>query len=157
MSIEQALDRGLIRARAEAATGGPWVVGSSTHGGTSIVRPADGLPTIQDVWVADSDTERGDALFIAHSREDIPALLDLVDELIADRDEWRRKFSECHSIHLDGVIRASDAEAEDARLSQFPDMRALEQAIAGRTVPTAARAVLALLPTPSAGANGSAS
>ncbi|WP_137843841.1 hypothetical protein [Microbacterium sp. 2FI] len=45
------------------------------------------------------------------------ALIDAHKALTADRDEWKRLFSECHPIHLDGVKRAEKAEREVARLS----------------------------------------
>jgi hypothetical protein len=85
-----------------------------------------------------------DAEFIAHAREDIPALLAALEEAerqrrlsqsgwaealqdrgrIAaaleeaerERDEWKRLFSECHPVHLDGVRRAYEAEREVERL-----------------------------------------
>lgn len=35
-----------------------------------------------------------------------------VERLRAERDEFRRLFTECHPVHLDGVKRAEKAEAE---------------------------------------------
>jgi len=69
-----------IKARAAAATEGPWVNDS-----TEIGRPFPGTDTI-DVWVAESCHPNGDGIdgeanaeFIAHARTDIPALAAAVE------------------------------------------------------------------------------
>jgi hypothetical protein len=62
-----------IKARADAATPGPWE--SATTGVWSDIEG--------DLWVADTSHDY-DAAFIAHAREDVPALL-------AEVDKWRAR------------------------------------------------------------------
>lgn len=73
-----------IKARAAAATEGPWVNDS-----TEIGRPFPGTDTI-DVWVAESCHPNGDGIdgeadaeFIAHARTDVPALVAAVEAVLA--------------------------------------------------------------------------
>ena len=72
-----------IKARAEAATNGPWVNDS-----TEIGRPFPGTDTI-DVWVAESCQPDGDGIdgeadaeFIAHARADVPALVAALETVL---------------------------------------------------------------------------
>lgn len=60
-----------IRARCEAATGGPWEVGHKCEIYTRHYQ----VGPIGDFW------EPADARFTAHAREDIPALLAEVERL----------------------------------------------------------------------------
>lgn len=62
-----------IRARAEAATPGPWRI--SGHEVIGVVTKAF-VQSIQHPWVADVDAVSEDAEFITAAREDIPFLLD---------------------------------------------------------------------------------
>ena len=67
-----------IRARAEAATEGPWSVHRSERTGTYVTRP-DLLGIAREwslVW------QDGDAEFIAASRTDLPALLAAVEAVM---------------------------------------------------------------------------
>jgi hypothetical protein len=66
-----------IRARCEAATGGPWEVGHKCEIYTRHYQ----VGPIGDFW------EPADARFTAHAREDIPALLAEVERL---REPLRR-------------------------------------------------------------------
>ncbi len=73
-----------IKARAAAATEGPWVNDS-----TEIGRPFPGTDTI-DVWVAESCHPNGDGIdgeadaeFIAHARTDVPTLVAAVEAVLA--------------------------------------------------------------------------
>lgn len=81
--MKPAIDLKAIRARAAAATAGPW------HWDDEFQEVRAGKP---GAYAAEAIVEtdngvygprRSDAMFIAHSREDIPALLDLIDELQA--------------------------------------------------------------------------
>ena len=72
-----------IKARAAAATEGPWVNDS-----TEIGRPFPGTDTI-DVWVAESCHPNGDGIdgeadaeFIAHARTDVPTLVAAVEAVL---------------------------------------------------------------------------
>ena len=73
----------VIKARADAATGGPWVYSPDRHTGDycihrqhareeydSISHDDGVIGSSEWIWINDSD---GD--FIAHARQDIPALL----------------------------------------------------------------------------------
>lgn len=72
-----------IRARTEAATDGPWAVDGPAQcgpGDTLTVYPAEdggALAYVQPSW--------DDAEFIAHAREDIPALLAEIDRLRGEK------------------------------------------------------------------------
>ncbi len=72
------LDVAAVRARCEAATAGPWEPYFTVHGDPFVVSgrflfPGDILATVS---IAAEDYGRADALFIAHARTDVPALLD---------------------------------------------------------------------------------
>lgn len=118
--MSERLDLDAIEARAAAAISGPWTVGSPSHGRHAIVRPADGLPTIQDVWVCDADAERqGTMQFIAHARDDVPALIAEVRRL-----SQRPTFQDVvlalgYSYGMETPI-TSDRYAADAVLALFP-------------------------------------
>jgi hypothetical protein len=79
------LDREAIRARADAATKGPW----SADGTDLKVNTTDGraLIVLATVLLGDDDSRenhpqaRTDAEFIAATREDVPALLDVFDRI----------------------------------------------------------------------------
>jgi hypothetical protein len=72
------LDVDEIDERARAATQGPWTIKRADH---SIVRDSGGLGVVQDLWVADVDVDHEDAVFIAHSRDDVPVLVGEVRRL----------------------------------------------------------------------------
>lgn len=107
-----------IRARAEAATEGPWevahradldwlsqshLVDSSDHEPGSNVRPeGETDPRWSSVWPCRN--AHHDAEFIAHAREDVPALLDEIDRLAAALDRVRA---------LDADAVAIDPETQD--------------------------------------------
>jgi hypothetical protein len=79
-----------IRERAEAATEGPWVRERDWH---EMGQDAEPYPDSQRpygvsrarysefIFYAAGRANKGDAEFIAHSREDIPALLAHIDQL----------------------------------------------------------------------------
>ena len=94
-----------IRARAEAATPGPW-----THGGYPLkgiggpeVLAAGDVHLLTMVCRPDDDT---DATFIAHARQDVPALC----------DEVARLTSECHAMDEAITIACADRGAVAADL-----------------------------------------
>jgi hypothetical protein len=82
------LDLDAIRARADAATPGPWMHATHTgrKDGVSLVGQISKRGTGQAVAVlADSDVRQRakDAEFVAHAREDVPALVAEVERLRA--------------------------------------------------------------------------
>jgi len=95
VSITTDLDA--IRARADAATAGPWAV--EVDGGVDMYtgegwRQVDVcIPESGEGGAAMGDHELAfeDATFIAHARTDVPFLLDLVDELRRQVKVWKGK------------------------------------------------------------------
>jgi hypothetical protein len=87
-----------IRARAEAATPGPWHLdGRSICADVEISHdgPVDGkwrktVACSVGAWLSGRPTDT-DAEFIAHAREDVPALLALVESLTAENARLRSR------------------------------------------------------------------
>ena len=75
---QQELDA--IRARADAATRGPWNVTSVEWAGCFYVEGRDHEPLVED-----------DRDFIAHARADIPALLDALDAAVAAIERLKKQ------------------------------------------------------------------
>ena len=89
-----------IRARLAAATEGPWSVDGPAQcgpGDTLTVYPVEDGGTIAYVRPSWDDAE-----FIAHAREDIPALLAEVERL-------REELAKARAVTEDKVERAADA------------------------------------------------
>ncbi len=139
-----------IRARVEAATPGPWTEWQDgnqyidppreySSGGPRHVVAAvivKGLPRAWNPWwVGHKEPEANhrahgesrfkaeDAAFIAHAREDVPALLTLVEQLTAERDEARaaraqeadkRARRALHLVEVNTVIAGRLAAERDA-------------------------------------------
>lgn len=72
-----------IRARAEAATPGQWNY-KCAYGFVGISTP---IWAIHNKFITETD-----AIFIAHAREDIPALLAKVDRLTAESQDYKEKW-----------------------------------------------------------------
>lgn len=95
------LDYDAIKARLEKTTPGPWQHGyadesgrASDEGGATLVRAVDDDATIvrggsDDYTVNYGVLNEGDAEFIAHAREDVPALLDRIEVLEGENLELR--------------------------------------------------------------------
>lgn len=78
------LDLDAIRARAEAASEGPWLAATDNgrKNGIGVVGQLSKRGTGQAIAVfagSDSRQRNADAEFTAHAREDVPALLALID------------------------------------------------------------------------------
>ena len=67
-----------IKARAEAATEGPWRVRTDYIPGVIEVEG----PTASNDYVAELSADKADLEFIAHSRADIPALVAAVEAVL---------------------------------------------------------------------------
>jgi len=88
------LDLEPIKARAAAAFPGPWKFGEDTAYGMSSIMGPYPTKSVTREWIADADAivpENGD--FIAHAREDVPALIKEVERLRAligpaDGESW---------------------------------------------------------------------
>ena len=79
------LDLAAIRQRVEKATEGPWNTGFDYEKNDPIVLAPGYIEHTVDYTLTEGGLEHGkaDAEFIAHAREDIPALLDEIDRLNA--------------------------------------------------------------------------
>ena len=104
MSEQKPIDLEAIRARANAATPGPWItnkyggIGIGPYGVGESVISADGFNPFYELGCPYFNAE-----FIAHSRQDIPALCDEVESL-------RERLKE-----LDG--KGEEIRKEDTRMS----------------------------------------
>ena len=79
------LDLAAIRQRVEKATEGPWNTGFDYEKNDPIVLAPGYIEHTINYTLTEGGLEHGkaDAEFIAHAREDIPALLDEIDRLNA--------------------------------------------------------------------------
>lgn len=73
-----------IKARAEAATEGPWRVRTDYIPGVIEVEG----PTASNDYVAELSADKADLEFIAHSRADIPALVAAVEAVLELHKPW---------------------------------------------------------------------
>ena len=103
-----------IKARAKAATKGPWIEGQPgnfrVYGPANMGRQSGPLLEIQILGVSDPEIEGANRAFIAHARQDIPALIariealeaqkwdvqhtDAMNDMVAlgiDRDSWKAR------------------------------------------------------------------
>ena len=78
-----------IKARAEAATEGPWRVRTDYIPGVIEVEG----PTASNDYVAELSADKADLEFIAHSRADIPALVAAVEAVLELHQ--RNRYDEC--------------------------------------------------------------
>ena len=76
-----------IEARAMAATKGPWIEGQPgnfrVYGPANMGRQSGPLLEIQILGVSDPEIEGANRAFVAHARQDIPALIAWVEKLEA--------------------------------------------------------------------------
>lgn len=131
------IDLDAIRARAAAAYEGPWWPFLSGIPG-AIYMPDSWTVHSDERFICDLNVDTHEAgataEFIAHAREDIPALLDEVERLRADRDAQGRflstvdKFARASAMSHDAVLGAvgvkadlDRAEATIARVRKLAD------------------------------------
>lgn len=81
---------GAVKARAEAATPGPWVVGEH-YGG--VIAPGSSLDPENDAayggYLVGESMLRHNSTFVAHARDDVPALVAEVERLTAHLERIR--------------------------------------------------------------------
>lgn len=82
-------DREAIRQRAEKATKGPWTAENAETREDGSPGNAWGVVSPDFIVILHDFVRNVDAEFIAHAREDIPALLAALDVLEAERDRLR--------------------------------------------------------------------
>jgi len=92
------IDKAAITARADAATEGPWQCGQPKGLHPWEVCISADVPLVE---LAHGGQGIADAEFIAHAREDVPALLATIAELERQRDEARAE-TEWLERRLDG-------------------------------------------------------
>ena len=98
-----------IKAREQAAFGGPWEALDADENGMHAVA-VDGTVLVE---VGDFC----DAEFIAHARDDIPHLLALVESLTAERDAaiaWRVEANRVHAARVES-LREEFGKREDSQ------------------------------------------
>ena len=135
-----------IRERADKATPGPWeyehedyvssvYLGSANAGSYPVQR----APIHRDTDITDrqADEARSTVEFIAHSREDVPYLLSVIDSLTAERDHdrHRKEVAEFEREEVRAALtraieaadsRAEAAEAREARLREMMEKVAIQ-------------------------------
>lgn len=107
------IDLAAMRARAEAATPGPWQTDDAQQHAWGVYDDnGDGVAVARDIQYDKAsgsrygvDLREADAIFIANAREDIPALLALVSRLEGDVERMREALGKA----------ATDVLAERAR------------------------------------------
>lgn len=112
-----ALDLDAIRGRLDGLTGGPWRAVFPDHFENGVVIADDG-----DMAVAEVHGYSADAEFIAHAREDIPALVTAVVE----RDEQIAALQAQLDWHAEQARSASEWADPERRLASL-NTRALNR------------------------------
>ena len=94
------LDLAAIRQRVEKATEGPWNTGFDYEKNDPIVLAPGYIEHTIDYTLTEGGLEHGkaDAEFIAHAREDIPALLDEIDRLNATIQRVRKIVTDPQTV-----------------------------------------------------------
>ena len=117
---EASLDLEAIKARAAAATEGPWEWDDPTIG-QHWSSPEPWATVVDDevncggyCYGGSSSPIKSDAdgQFIAHAREDIPALVAEVERLREERDDMRRRLDAVEARHTPVTVRYGDAPDE---------------------------------------------
>ncbi len=114
-----------IRARVEAATEGPWV--ADCDAGDADRWYVDRLDRGPVCHVGMSEAAPGDADFIAHARQDVPALLDEVARMTALVESSRQTAQD----YADEVAAAHE-ERDDAQIAADVRWKAAESLAAER-------------------------
>jgi hypothetical protein len=103
-------DTDVIRARHEATTDGVWEQGGRWDGEFVPLADAGRVRIgLNDFAVVSGPEPRyADAAFIAHSHQDVPALLDTIDELRARPAQLREQISQYLRAQIFGDATPSD-------------------------------------------------
>jgi hypothetical protein len=93
-----------IRKRCDAATQGPWKTDRPIchHGIIAVQTQRNLIDWICHMQVSNQPNYTNDAAFIAHAREDIPVLLDMIESLQAKQNDWERDLD---ALHNDAMMR----------------------------------------------------
>ena len=102
---EQQIDRDRLRALDENATPGPWTVEHGSDWGLDGRQVPQSSVSRADRVAITWDDHGGevfvpaDAEFIAASRQAVPALLDMLDQAEAERDQARSQVDRVRELH----------------------------------------------------------
>jgi hypothetical protein len=112
------LDTTAIRARAEAATEGPWEQrqNAPTMSGAVWHLRRAGQPGVR-AMVTEYQHGSANAEFIAHARTDVPALCDALDEARQEIERLRARWAVAWEYSDHELMSALRAEAERDRLA----------------------------------------
>jgi hypothetical protein len=103
----------MVRRRAERATPGPW--GHSVFD-VYVAGTDDGQGHAENLFEASGDNAESNAVFVAHAREDIPALIAEVERQHAKREALRYALTELKDAFVFGI---DDVTLESARRQAF--------------------------------------
>lgn len=111
------LDFDVIEERAAAATPGPWEAIFNRHGDPLVVQEGQGLfGAIAEPCTGPDDYGRANTHFIAHAREDVPALVEEVRELQKQIAAMRAVLQAAQAIHASTVLFSTTAEVDSKLL-----------------------------------------
>jgi hypothetical protein len=152
-SMTDPVDVDAARARANAATPGPWTAITSGRANGDhwyVCDDSQGLAMISSDDGINEDQREPDAVFIAAARSDVPALADEVDRLRAENEqlqelngqqarhieELRKPVQEhCRRWHIPAITERDAALAEVTRLTAI--IESAENLCARRCFPAA--------------------
>lgn len=120
------VDVAAIRARADAATEGPWVLFRPDSAYTEVWVPRDNAT----LNLRNGQIEKRDAEFIAHARTDVPALLDRLAEAERQRDDALALCASFDPTSGSGRARAFVGDLR-ALLSATPTAETVPPRVAG--------------------------
>jgi hypothetical protein len=119
------LDLNAIRKRAEASSSGPWHTYENYRKNNSEI-----ITNSRHAFVAKVFTGQTDAEFIAHARQDVPALLAEVERLRVIENMHEEAIAEDHATkeRLLDIIAEKDAEVDRLRTANAKLIAELERA-----------------------------
>ena len=119
-----------IQARCETTMAGPWYV---DDGGTYSDEGENVCVNIDDEqWVVVQTNSESTASFIAHARQDIPALLDALDRLTKAYDEAMKDcdhYKDCFEVAKRELRQCGYAEYEDGVWQRPNNFQAYAEAL----------------------------
>jgi hypothetical protein len=120
--MSEPLDLEAIKARAEAATPGPWKLwGMSVQSDRHGTGEVDYSQTIAQTLDPDRGLRTFNAQFIAHAREDVPALVVEVERLRKELDEAQLRSIEARNPGID--MEAVKAQRAAGRMGLSGNLR----------------------------------
>lgn len=94
-----------LRALRAAATGGQWVRIENIHAeSTIVVAGFERTRRIAELITSPADYGRANANYIVASTNALPEVLDALDEMESDRDQWRTR-----ALTAEGLLQAAQS------------------------------------------------